>query len=1149
MRTRWYVDMRLSLTLIAILISVPLVARGQQVTAAITGTITDPNGAALPNATVTATDTQRGTAWTGTTNSLGVYNLAPIPVGTYTFKAEAKGFQTAVRPAFTLVLNQIARIDVQMKVGQVSETVEVTGAAPVLQTDTTEISTILDARSNEALPLASRNYNQLTLLAPGAITTNPQAFTGSVSTFQSGRPYINGNREQTNNYILDGMDNNQIDNNDVAYAPSVDAIQEFNLITQNAPADFGNYLGGLVSVSVKSGTNQFHGSLFEFFRNDILNANNWAAGLTKGSTFVPGFTNRDGTAIKPAIRWNQFGATIGGPIIKDKVFFFADYQGTRFVQPQLNQYTVFTLRERSGDFSEFCSEGFVAGLCKNRAHQLYNPFSNRNSAGLRQPFLNNQIPATLFSPAAQKILASPLYPVPINSGTTNNQLNLQRQTTNGDQGDLKIDWVASQKDHVYGRYSQQHVTNPITNSQPLTGDSLNDFPLQNVVVDWTRTFSATLVNDARFGVSYFPVNLGVSNPTGQNLPQVFGIAGVPNTLLPQMQITGGFVNTTGNGIGNNDARNEFADTVIKAEDTATWTKGKHVLHTGFQTLRYRTNIFYPGNEGLAGQMFFTGQFSGNPSVTGAAGMGEADFLLGLPNQIGLGAGTGARGLRNSLFAVFGQDNWRLTSNLTLNVGLRWELITPRYEVNDLQTNYGLLSGQVQLAGQNGASRALYNQYNGITNFQPRIGFAWSPGALKNTVVRGAYGVSTFAESTGTNNLLFRNPPFTIPHNVTYSALSFPGSTLDQGFSTFPSTVACTPAAALASSPACFSGAGIHIFDPNFRPAVSQQWNLSVQRQLGTSATVQLAYVGQRVTHLTDIYLANQRILNPNGTTSTSFFLSGNPTLQNEIGQARVTETEAFQNYHAFQAVFQKRLSQGLQFQANYTWSKCLTNSSGFFAQFGDQNANLTQAGNDYFFFQNTYDKNADYGLCPNDLRHVLSGYVTYDLPFGHGRHFGNDSSGVVNAILGDWQFNSIFTVHSGFPITAQATDQSGTNSGFPRANCIGPPVVTPYHVSPDPKNPGYLWFGSSSVATPAAGTFGNCAVGTFHGPGLKTIDVALSKRFPFTERQGLEFRAEAINFTNTPILAAPNDRVGPTFGLVNRSQGARNIQLALKYSF
>jgi hypothetical protein len=1128
------------------------VALGQDISAKITGTVTDASGAVIAGATVTARDTSRGTEYPTQTNSAGVYYLSPLPIGDYGLKVTAIGFSAAQHPSFALAMNQTARVDIVLAVGQASQTVEVSGAPPLLQTDQTFMSTVLDARANVTLPLATRNYNQLTLLSPGAVSLNPGAFTGSQASFQVGRPYINGNREQTNNYVLDGMDNNQIDNNDVAFAPSVDAIQEFNLISQNAPASYGNYLGGIISVTLKSGTNQFHGDIFEFIRNDAFNANRWQNGLTKGQPYIPGTNNPDGTGLKPVLRWNEFGASVGGPIIKDKLFFFADYQGSRFDQPATSvPYTVFTTAERQGNFASICSAGFnTAGVCNNLAQQLYNPYSASTPGG-RKPFLNNQINIP-FSSAASKILSSSLYPGPINNLTTGNQVNVTHSYTNSDQGDLKIDWIASQKDHVYARYSQQAISNPTTNSQLLTGNSSNEFPLYNGVLDYTHTFSPFLLNSARIGTSYFPVTEGYSNPTGENLPTTFGIAGAAanQTFLPLMTFSGP---SYGPQIGNNNLVSQFHDTVIQAEDTVTIVHGKHTVNVGFEFYNYRTNVLYVGNSGLAGQFIYNGSFTGNPSVgsstagTTPVGWAEADFLLGLPENVGLGSG-GGRSLRNNLVSAFAQDDWHLRPNLTLNLGLRYEVVTPRAEAHNQATNYNLSSGAVEISGMDGNSKALYNQYNGPTNYQPRVGFSWQPEMLKATVVRGAYGISNFTESTGTGNLLIQNPPFAIPLNVTYAGgtQALPTTTLDQGFSSFPAS-GCTIAAAIAQSPLCFSGSGIHAFAPNdIRPAVSQQYNLTVQHQIGNSSTFQIGYVGQKTDHLMTIALINQKVLQANGTISPSPYL--NPTLQSLIGQARLTASDGYSNYNALQTSFQQRLSHGLEFQANYTWSKCMGNSSGFYAQYGDTNANLTQAGNNHFFFQNTYDPSADYGRCDQNITNSFNGFVTYDLPFGRGRAFGSNMNRAADLVAGGWQVNSIMQFHDGFPITAQAADNSGTTSGFPRANCNGQPIETPKRASTIAGSPGYVWFNSSSVSQPTSG-FGNCEVGSFTGPGLQAIDFSVSKNFTIVEHQSLQFRAEAINVLNHPILVAPNSSIGTTFGLVNNAQGERQLQFALKYLF
>jgi Carboxypeptidase regulatory-like domain/TonB dependent receptor len=1127
------------------------VAFGQDISAKITGTVTDASGAVISGATVTARDTSRGTIYPTQTNAAGVYYLSPLPIGDYALSVTASGFSTVQHPAFSLVMNQTARVDIAMTVGQASQTVEVSGAPPLLQTDQTFMGTVLDARANVTLPLATRNYNQLTLLSPGAVSLNPGAFTGSQASFQVGRPYINGNREQTNNYILDGMDNNQIDNNDVAFSPSVDAIQEFNLISQNAPASYGNYLGGIISVTIKSGTNQFHGDAFEFIRNDALNANTWSHGLTKGQPYVAGLNNPDGTGLKPILRWNEFGGSVGGPIIKDKLFFFVDYQGSRFDQPATSlSYTVFTAAERQGNFGNVCSAGFnTAGICNNLSQQLYNPHSASTSGG-RQPFLNNIITSNI-SPAASKIINSSYYPGPINNLTIGNQVNVTHSDTDSDQGDVKIDWVATQKDHVYARYSQQHITNPTTNSQLLLGNSANDFPLYNGVLDYVHTFSPSFLNDARIGGSYFPVTEGFSNPTGQNLAAAFGIGGAApgQTFLPG-QTFNGSTNVGSDGspaFGNANQIQNFHDTVVQLEDTATIIHGKHTVNAGFEYYNYRTNITYVGGAGFAGAFIYDGSFTSNPSVTGSTGFAEADFLLGLPQNVAIGNGSG-RSLRNNLFAGFAQDDWHLRSNLTLNVGLRYEVVTPRAEAHNQATNYNLQTGATEIAGLNGSSSALYPQYNGATNFQPRVGFSWQPEFDRAMVVRGAYGISNFSESTGTGNLLFQNPPFAEQPNVTYAGATqaLPNTTLDQGFSSFPAS-GCTIAAAVAQLPICFKGAGIHAFS-GVRPAVSQQWNLTVQRQLGNSSTFQVSYVGQKTDHLVAIELINQKVLEANGTIAPSPYL--NPALQAQIGQARLTTSIGYSNYNALQASFQQRLSHGLEFQGNYTWSKCMGNTSGFYAQYGDTNAGLTQAGNNHFFFQNTYDPAADYGRCDQNVGNAFNGFVTYDLPFGRGKQFGSNIPRPVDLVVGGWQINSILQFHTGFPITAEApSDVSGTTSGFPRANCDGPPVETPGADSTIPGQPGKVWFSSKNLSLPTSG-FGNCQVGSYTGPGLQGVDFSVSKDFHIIEHQSLQFRAEAINAFNHPILTAPNGTVGsPSFGLINSAQGERNLQFALKYLF
>jgi hypothetical protein len=1110
----------------------------QEVTAAVTGTITDPSGAPIVGAKVTASDVDRGTAFSGETNGDGVYYITRVPVGTYTLRVEANGFRTAEHSAFALVLNQVARLDIAMTVGPVTQTLEVTGTPPLLETDTTEISTHIDHVVTEDIPLLTRNYGELTLLTPGAVSTNPGAFTSGQNTFQVGRPYINGNREQTSNYILDGIDNNQHDNNEVAYSPNPDAIQEFNLITQNPTAEFGNFLGGIVNATIKSGTNSYHGSAFEFFRNDKLNANSWSNNLTG----LP----------KQALRYNQFGATFGGPIKKDRLFFFADYEGIRNPTSSTQQAVVLSGAERAGNFGELCTAGFSgAGICANPAQQLFKPQAGvAPGARTAIPFNNLTADGLTLSPAASAIVNSALYPLPNVAGTNFLTYNQTIQNSD-DQGDFKLDWTPTDKDRVSGRYSQQSVRNPTTQTYALANNGFTNFkyPLRNGVVDWSHTINSSLLNDLRLGLSYFPVSQGFSNPTGQNLPQMFGIPGSSSSFLPSLQ---GLLSGAASIANPLSAFNTFADTVIQAGDSVLKTAGTHELRFGFQFNRYRDNFLYPGNEGLAGFFNFNGQYTGNGGTS--AGSGAADLLLGLPNQLGIGQGVGNRHVQNSLYSVYGQDSWRLRRNITLNLGLRWELNTPRAADEGNAVNYALTGGQIitPTINNNGLGKALYNQYNGITNFQPRIGIAWQPDFLKNTVVHAAFGVSNFTESNGVNNLLTQNPPFETAHNVLFlPTTALPGSTLDQGFVGFPT--GCTLALAETFDPVCFKGVNIHAFDVNLRPSVHYQWNLAIQRQFGNSTTVQVGYVGQKNEHLSNIIMLQQKQLNADGTISPSPFL--NPTLLSEVGQARFTLSNGVSTYNALQAILQERLTRGLQAQLNYTWSKCLSDTPGFFGQFGDNVTTEAQTIAGWAFPQNPYNQLGDYGRCPQDVRHLFNGYVVYELPFGRGKTFASGVSGWQNELIGGWRVSSGFIFHTGFAQTIFASsDTSGTGGFSTRANCV---AGVPSHVPMtfDPLTGGVHYLNPAAVTNPAAGTFGNCPVGAFDGPGYTTANLSIAKGFNITEAHSLEFRADMVNFTNTPIFNFGQEFSGQhtagasNYGEIFTSQGSRQIQLALKYRF
>jgi len=1122
-------------------------AWSQEVTAAIVGTVVDPTGAPIRNAKVTATDTERALVYLGETNDAGAYNINRVPVGTYDVKVTATGFQTSVHPALTLVLNQVARIDVQMKVGQVTESVEVTSATPELQTESTQVNTVIDSVTNDLLPLATRNYVELTLLSPGSVSPDPANFNNGDNTASGARPYINGNREQANNFILDGMDNNQVSDNLLGYTPAPDAIQEFNLITNNASAEFGNFQGGIISTTIKSGTNGFHGDLWEYFRNDKLNSNSWE--------------HRFNGSPRDLLRWNMFGGTVGGPIIKNKLFFFFDYQGQRFDHPTSTvPITVFTATERAGNFADICPEGFTAGLCNNPKEQLYDP-KNGNA-----PILNNNIAAVeTIDPVAKNLFSSALYPAPSGPGLHNNASYTTASLFNNSQYDIKIDYNLRTSDHISGRFSHAKQHNPSINSFALLGTGFSDAPIENTVVDWSHTFSSTLLNDVRVGVNHIKLHNGTDFASSVgNLGDSLGIgngnpAGVPGLL----SITFNGILT---GIGSSGVAQRFQDAVIQASDTVVLTHNRHVVHTGFEYWRDRINTFYTGNNGALGSINFSGIFTSSaPAASGTGGYGGADFWLGLPINYGRGVSGGEWGQRSSVFGAYVQDDWHATNNLTLNLGVRYEAHTPWVEAQNHQVNFDLMTGQVLAPDCSivklgtapttcrNSSRGLYDGTYGGKAFQPRIGLAWTPAALGGkTVVRSAFTISEYMEGTGTNLRLSQNPPFTAPETfVNYNGDAIPPTTTDQGL--VPVGAATDP----------FAGSLVRVWDPHVQPALTQQWNVTIQQQFGNTGTLQVGYVGQHGTHLMVPmpYLQEQFLKGTTcmvGTppvaqtcTAPSKFFSGNPTFQSDISQISGTASVGEMKYNALQAVFQKRYSHGLEYQVAYTFSKCMTDNSGYYGTWGSSQG---VPANPYY--QNLYDPRADYAACYFDSKHILSAYAVYQIPFGRGRKFGHDVNGVINQIAGGWSIAPIITAHTGFPLALYnfTNDPSNTGSRGARPDC-GPGAgrVFGRKNAYDPSTGayiGYQWFDPTPYTLPTnAEGFGNCpAQGPVRGPGYADVDLSLQKDFPIKEAVRLQFRTDFINAFNRVNLNTDccTTAVGPGMGILSSSQPPRNIQFALK---
>jgi hypothetical protein len=1195
----------------------------QEVTASIVGTVTDPSNAPVSGADVTATDADRGTVWTAKTNDSGAYSILRLPIGNYSVKVTAPGFQTTNHAAFTLVLNQTARVDVQMKVGQVSESVEVTGAPPVLQTESTEVSTVLSSNAVTQVPLAGRNYLQLGLLAPGTTTNNPSAINEPHNLDGNGRPFINGNREQANQYFLDGILNSEDKNNETSFMPNIDAIGEFNIITQNASAEFGDYEGGVVSVSTKSGTNHLHGSVYEFWRNDKLDANlpsnGWSKGVVPvGNVILPGHA-ADGTIQKGEFRYNQFGVTVGGPIIKDKLFFFADYQGLRDLNAGATGSQLLTQRMRAGDFGQLCTDfggaftgpGNTCAGGTTSATQLVDPNNVTCGPSSNQPcpipfdnFANTSNP---ISTVANNLFTQfgKYYPLPQTDSVAagNNYFYRSGTSINTDQGDLKLDYNFSDKDHAFFRWSQGHLRNPSFTGCLFcaAGSSLGaDQPMKNAVINWTHAFSGTLLNEARLGFNAVQFNQNIT-PTAflGNVGQQLGISGAnfeAPGLLNINILPAGSVPASAD-LGNGDLFQVFHTTQGQFNDNLSITKGRHSVKTGFQFVRQRQDFDYAGNNGGLG----------NIPVSAASNSALADFWLGLAQ-----AGSANRDTyiqptlfkhRGNIFAGYVQDDWRLTNTLTLNLGVRFEDHTPLSEVENRMVNFGLYTGTIytpdgRAGTQKFSNPGLVNNYLGGGDWEPRFGFAWSPAALGGkTVVRGGYAISSFTEGGGTNEQLTMNPPLGIfnQHN--------PIGTLAAGFPD-PSILVANCATIDLN---CFAPGGvavrIRVTDQNFKPAMSQQWNLTIQRQFGNTLTAQIGYVGQHGTHLLNFEDLAQRVgLNAAGTIAkpgqlivsqvagpylgggsvpcnmASLSTCGVPGSLYEAGQGGslfgANMSNASQRYDALQAVLQKRMGNGLEGQVAYTYSKCLSNSPGYFGT-GWGSTGATSSGGQPGP-QNIYDPRSDWGPCFFNQKHVLSSYGDYQLPIGKGKQFGKDMNPVLNSVIGNWEIGAIVSAHSGNSLTLNAfggwgsfaADQSNTNGIGPstlseRPDCNGPVHIVNKLVPAVPGNastggtPAHIqWIDPSNISNPLLNTFGTCSVGNVAGPKFFDADLSLHKNFLITERKSLQFRFEALNAFNHPTWTFSGGPAGGSFdpgssifGQITGSQSARSVQLGLKFIY
>jgi hypothetical protein len=622
-------------------------------------------------------------------------------------------------------------------------------------------------------------------------------------------------------------------------------------------------------------------------------------------------------------------------------------------------------------------------------------------------------------------------------------------------------------------------------------------------------------------------------------------------------------------IGNSMVTQDFNSQVWQYDDAITWTHGRHTFKFGGQYMFDIITVFYSGNSGSLGNIIFEPNFTASSATTTTGGVaptggsGIADFYLGLPSAFGRGLSSGGWVQTSNIFAGFGQDTWRVTDRLTFTLGLRYEAHTPWIERNDQQVNYNIQAGQLEYANQDGNSRALYNGTYGPKDLQPRLGFAWTPGGRfeGKTVVRGAFTISDYLEGTGTNLRLPLNPPYdggattggefqTLYTPVGSTVYTLPTTNLSQGI------IAPPPSGLSCPNFSCYIGSTFRMWDSNVQPAIDDQTNLTIQHQFNNNLTLQVGYVGQVAYHLMVPFKYNQLVYNPGGTPGPSLYFQNGigPELAAAIdtngGTVSGTQSNGRMMYNALQAVLQKTMSKGLQGQVSYTFSKCMSNNTGYYGTWSGARGSNTASP----YWQNVYDPAAEWSPCYYDATHTLTAYAIYDLPVGKGRQFGSNMNKAVDAVVGGWTVSPIFSLHTGFPMAMYnlTGDPTGTLSGGIRPDCDGQNQVYGRQAYTAVNGGGgILWFNPANYTNNTSG-FGTCApqLSGLRGPGYYNWDISLQKNFQLTERFRLQFRSDFLNAFNRVNLAAPNTTVDESnTGVITASQPARNIQFALKLYF
>ncbi len=1069
-------------------------------TGVITGTVRDTQRSVIGSARITITNLGTRVPVRTSTNAAGIFVSPPLKPGRYEVAAELSGFQRTVTE-IALELNQRAVVDLDLRVGEVSESVTVVAEAPLLERETSAVGTLRNSKAVQEMPLNLRIVTRVFELAPGVVPVNTQAAGVPITLYRGvAQAAVNGVPERQNNNLVEGINNNENHNGvGVVVYPPIDALAEVRVATNAFDAQFGRAAGGVMNVTFKSGGRDFHGNVFEYLRNSAMDARNFFDPPGQNVRFI----------------MHQFGGTFGGPVVipglynrdRRRTFFFTSYDAVRRSQTTSFRSTVPLPQFITGDFRQL-------------PLRLFDPLTTRpNPAGsgfVRDAFPDNQIPAGRLDRVGRNVAS--LYPAPNLPGLANNFVFGPVRRVDTDNGDLKVDHYQTERDWITFRLSvgQTRAFDPPALPPPGIGGGPgfpgNFFqPHVQGHLSYTRTFSPTLVNEARYGYSRLNLTSRHIN-FGDNIAQRLGIPGVN---IAGDELTSGnlsTINVTGyQALG--DAG--FLPALVISDnmqwsDNVSWTRGRHSVKFGGEVHWRRYNAFQSSSP--RGTANFARAFTNNPASTAASGDGLADLLLGVPQSSSINIINGTRGQRRVEYAFYLQDNWKVTDKLTLNLGLRYDVFGPFpwVEVGNRQANFLPDRGIVVPVGtpdlpNRAGSRTDFN------DFSPRIGFAYNLNS--KTVLRGAWGLFYGVTYWDINGNLASNAPFAGRLDYPNNQFDFAGSRpLSRGF----------------DRPATFSalGGSVAAIQLDYRTPSTQQFNFNIQRQLPKELLLTVGYVGTKSTNWG--YIRDINAPRPG---------TGAVAPRRQWPQYTAINFLGFDgnaNYHSLQLTVERRFSKGFGTQAAYTWSHCI---------------------NDYEGLQDPRNRAADRGSCALDIRHRLTATFNYELPIGKGKPLLGSASGVSQALLGGWQINGVLNLYTGFPFTpVNATNSLNAPGLSQRANVV--PGCDP--TLPQSERSITRWFNRDCFTAPAAFTFGNAGRNILRGPETAQLDFSLFKNIGLGgESRYLQFRAEFFNIANTPQFNNPNASIGtPAAGTIaaagsvlNFARTQRQVQLALKLYF